>query len=154
MQQLDTWKWDQGLCGQANTGRCLELECAEADGDMSYKPPKTLLLPFEVHTSLENPILYITAFFSFAFTLLFIPMSSPKPYLQNAVSRTQTSLSSLRRSSEHVDSLLWKAQTPIISQHPNTLLDYRMVTSKQLQSFWTSSFKKLPVKLKHFPGMT
>lgn len=118
------------------------------------KPPKTLLLPFEVHTSLENPILYITAFFSFAFTLLFIPMSSPKPYLQNAVSRTQTSLSSLRRSSEHVDPLLWKAQTPIISQHPNTLLDYRMVTSKQLQSFWTSSFKKLPVKLKHFPGMT
>lgn len=37
--------------------------CAEADGDVSYKPPKTLLLPFEVHTSLENPILYITAFF-------------------------------------------------------------------------------------------
>lgn len=41
--------------------------CAEADWDMSYKPPKTLLFLFEVHTSLENPVLYITFFFSFAF---------------------------------------------------------------------------------------
>ena len=70
--------------------------CAEADWDVSCKTLKPFLFPFEVHTSLENPVLYITVFFSFAFTLLFIQMNCLEPYLQNSVSRTQTSLFSFR----------------------------------------------------------
>lgn len=66
--------------------------CAKADWDVSYKTLKPLLFAFEIHTSLENSVLYIPFFFNCAFTLTFIPMNCLEPYLQNTVSETQTSL--------------------------------------------------------------
>lgn len=98
MQQSHMQNRDQGLVGQANAMKRWEPPCfivLRLTGTCSIKH-QTLLFPFEVHTSLENPVLYITFFFSFAFTLLFIQMNSLEPYLQDSVFMTQTSLFSFR----------------------------------------------------------
>lgn len=76
MQQLDTGSTARGLAGPANAGKCWEpahFVVLRLVGTCPIKHTRLLLFPFEVHTSLESPVLYITFPFqlclcSFAYT--------------------------------------------------------------------------------------